>query len=153
MNPKSDVSAKAAYKQVLEARGFGDVRVIAAPADITGVLNGEDYFFELKVTAKSGMYFGAATITEWEAALRCPDRFRFVVARNLNGEWIFREFTPYEFIQYSDIPPFKVYFRVPANARAPSNAKRRKAIAATVDNLRHLIEFRARLRAIHEQGA
>lgn len=33
-------------------------------------------------------YFGAATLTEWEAALAHEANFRFVVATTVDGEWI-----------------------------------------------------------------
>ena len=67
MSPKSDVAAKAAFKRHLENRGFTEVRVGSSPADISAKRNGEDYLFELKLTTKTTSYFGAATITEWEA--------------------------------------------------------------------------------------
>lgn len=154
MSPRSDVAAKAAFKLHLEERGFSDVRVASTPADIVAKLNGATHHFELKLTSKTGGYFGAATITEWEAALREPTRFRFVVARQVEGSWRFCEYSPDEFMQFSDIPPFKVYFRVPADGRVPTmkSGKRRRAVIATLENLRRLIQVRAELKHAHEQG-
>jgi hypothetical protein len=152
VNPKSDVGAKIAFKHELERRGYTEVRVIGTPADIRARRDGQEYLFEIKATSKSSSYFGAATITEWEAALRAPDYFRFVIARQ-NGElWQFREYTPEEFIQYSDIPPFKVYFRIPLiDTPKRDTVKRRKAVSATLENLRHMIEFRAKLKDEHDK--
>jgi hypothetical protein len=152
MNPKSDVNAKAAFSQELKARGYSNVRVIASPADIRAELNGQEYLFEIKATTKAESYFGAATITEWEAALRSPNSFRFVIAQAVVNGWVFREYTPEEFIQYSDIPPFKVYFKVPLSgpARQPTT-KKRKAVVATLENLKRMIEFRAQMKATHDQ--
>jgi hypothetical protein len=155
VNPKSDVGAKAAFKFELEERGYTDVRVVSSPADIAAKRDGEDYLFEIKVTTKTTSYFGAATITEWEAALRAPGRFRFVVARQVDGDWHFHEYSPEEFIQFSDIPPFKVYFRVPLGGALPQQQtkKRRRAVMATLDNLRQMIQFRAQLKHTHDSRA
>lgn len=152
VNAKSDVGAKSAFKRELESRGYLNVRVIASPADIRAELNGQEYFFEIKATAKTASYFGAATITEWEAALRSPETFRFVVAQNRGNGWTFYEYTPEQFIQYSDIPPFKVYFRVPLTGNGAPSTKKRKAVVATLENLQHMIEFRARLKSVHDNG-
>ena len=155
MNPKSDVAAKAAFKLHLEERGFEDVRIISAPADIAAKRDGVTHYFELKLTSKTGGYFGAATITEWEAALSDPARFRFVVARQVEGVWHFREYSPEEFIQFSDIPPFKIFFRIPAGGAVPiaKSGKRRRAVMATLENLRCLIQFRVELKRAHEKTA
>lgn len=154
MNPKSDVAAKEAFKLHLQGRGFEDVRIIRAPADIAAKRDGVTHYFELKLTSKTGSYFGAATITEWEAALNDPSRFRFVVARQINGVWNFREYSPEEFIQFSDIPPFKIFFRIPAGGTIPNAkcGKPRRAVVATLENLRSLIQFRADLKRTHEQS-
>jgi len=155
VNPKSDVDAKAAFKRHLEERGFTDVRIMSAPADISAKLDGTVHLFELKLTAKAASYFGAATITEWEAALRDPQRFRFVVARRDADAWRFREYSPEEFIQFSDIPPFKVYFRIPPDGAVPQpqNGRRRRAVMATLENLQLMIQFRAQLKHVHESKA
>jgi len=152
MNYKSDVAAKAAFKLELEKRGFENVRVVSAPADIAATRDGVLHYFEIKLTAKTGGYFGAATITEWEAALSDPPRFRFVIARRVGETWQFREYSPEEFIQFSDIPPFKVYFRVPADGQVSraKNTTRRRAVSATLVNLRRLIQFRAELKRLHD---
>ena len=150
-NQKSDIGAKIAFKRELESRGYTEVRVIGSPADIRACRDDHEYLFEIKATSKSNNYFGAATITEWEAALRAPNYFRFVIVRQNGSLWEFREYTPDEFIQYSDIPPFKVYFRVPlTDVPKRVTAKRRKAVAATLENLRHMIEFRAKLKEAHD---
>jgi hypothetical protein len=111
-NLKSDVKAKEAFRDELRRRGFETAKITAAPADITATKGGETYYFEVKFTKANGKYFGAATLTEWEAALQYEERFRFVVAFLRDEEWVFHEYAPAEFMQMSYIPPFKIYFNV-----------------------------------------
>jgi hypothetical protein len=59
--------------------------------------------------------FGAATLTEWAAAAHDPQHFRFVVACQRNEKWRFDEYTPEQFMAFSSVPPFKIYFSVPLN--------------------------------------
>ena len=112
-NKKSDVKAKREYVEILKARGF-DAVVTGSPADIKATLNGEDWYFEIKMTKREEVYFGAATLTEWRQALADPAHFRFVVAITNEEETEFRfiEYTPEAFMKYSTIPPFKVYFNI-----------------------------------------
>lgn len=111
-NVKSDVLAKAAFVNALESRGF-NAKAVSTPADIKAVKDGQDWYFEIKMTTHRDRYFGAATMTEWIQALKDPEHFRFVVAIDLgDGKWDFREYTPAEFMEYSTIPPFKVYFNL-----------------------------------------
>jgi hypothetical protein len=154
MNTRSDVAAKAAFKVLLEREGYCNVRIVSAPADLCAEKDGRQYLFEIKVTAKSTTYFGAATITEWEAALKAPDYFRFVIARHVDGQWCFDRFSPAEFLRFSDIPPFKVYFRVPINGSRLEGKlqKPKRAVAATLENLRKLIAFREAIKREHLDG-
>ena len=48
-----------------------------------------------------------------------------------NQKWEFTEYTPEEFIKYSTIPPFKIFFRVPISKKEKSK-KRRNISAVTV---------------------
>ena len=79
-NSKSDVKAKTAFVSNLEARGFQNAKVISSPCDISAEKDGEQWFFEIKMTTHKDTYFGAATMTEWEQAFKTPERFRFVIA-------------------------------------------------------------------------
>lgn len=109
---KSDVKAKAAFVNELLLRGFDDARVTASPADIVAQKDGTTWFFEIKKTSHKDKYFGAATLTEWVQALKDPDHFRFVVAIEDGSDFTFIEYTPDEFMEFSTIPPFKVYFNI-----------------------------------------
>lgn len=111
-NPKSDVSAKEAFRQELLRRGYETVRITRAPADITATKGADTFYFEIKFTSQPHKYFGAATLTEWEAAISFENRFLFVIAFIRNGTWIFHEYTPSEFMEMSYVPPFKVFFNV-----------------------------------------
>lgn len=110
-NPKSDVAAKHAFVVELQRRGY-EARVTASPADVTATMADRDYFFEIKYTRQGTNYFGAATLTEWQAALDNEDSFMFVVALERDGRWVFHEYSPSEFMRFSYIPPFKVFFQV-----------------------------------------
>ena len=110
---KSDVAAKQAYIKYLLNNGYEKARVTASPADITAEKNGATYYFEIKKTSQEKVYFGAATLTEWFEAIENESFYKFVIAKELpNNEFEFVEYTPEEFLQYSYIPPFKVYFNI-----------------------------------------
>lgn len=114
-NSKSDVKAKAAFISELETRGFQNAKVISSPCDISAEKDGEQWYFEIKMTTHKDTYFGAATMTEWEQAFKTPEHFRFVIAIVDEAEtygFKFVELTPEEMMQYSTIPPFKVYFNI-----------------------------------------
>jgi len=141
-NKKSDVRAKSAYKKYLEDIGFCNVHITANPADITAEKQGKIYYFEIKMTKQTNSYFGAATMTEWKEAIRNPDTFKFVIAKTDENEedFEFIEFTPNEFLKYSTIPPFKVYFNIDLNDNKKVS-KRNKALQATKEILEEFISF------------
>ena len=112
-NLKSDVLAKAQYIKVLNKKGFTDARVTSSPSDIQAEKNGVTHYFEIKYTTKSKKYFGAATLTEWQHALENPDTYFFVIALLEDGQWFFTEYSVEEFMAFSNIPPFKIFFNIP----------------------------------------
>ena len=93
-NLKSDVAAKEAFRDELLRRGFDAARITGSPADITATKGGETFYFEVKFTRQGASYFGAATLTEWDAALKSEERFTFVVAFLRDDGWAFHEYTP-----------------------------------------------------------
>ena len=114
-NTKSDVKAKATFIKHLQENGFQNAKVISSPSDIRAEKDGKEWFFEIKMTKRHDVYFGAATMTEWEQAFRTPDYFRFVIAIADDAHehgFRFIEMTPAEMMQHSTIPPFKVYFNI-----------------------------------------
>jgi hypothetical protein len=142
VNAKSDVDAKAAFVEELLRRGFDEVRVTGSPADVTAWRNGIVHYFEIKYTAQDSQYFGAATLTEWEAALIHEDHFWFVVAAKRGGIWTFHEYTPSEFMEFSYIPPFKVFFNV-AVGESKAEAARRgiKRVQLTRKRVAQMVEL------------
>ena len=89
------------------------------------------------------MYFGAATQTEWAQALKAPEHFRFVVAIADEADEHFRfiEYTPAEFMGFSTIPPFKVYFNIDFTGKPKKKSKReKKSVSLTEENFRRLNE-------------
>ena len=123
-NIKSDVDAKAAFVSHLLRTGFERAHVTGSPADITALKDGATYYFEIKFTRQGERYFGAATLTEWEAALANEEQFKFVVALIRNGEWEFHQYTPSEFMAFSYIPPFKVFFNVGVQGAKDTSQRR-----------------------------
>ncbi|MBM3359757.1 MAG: DUF3883 domain-containing protein [Betaproteobacteria bacterium] len=142
VNAKSDVAAKEAFVAELRYRGFEEVRVTGSPADVTARRGTEVYYFEIKYTAQVSQYFGAATLTEWEAALAHEERYWFVVATNRDGAWAFHEYTPAEFMEFSYIPPFKVFFNVAVGQGKSTLAKRgNKRIQLTRERVVQMVEL------------
>ena len=128
VNQKSDVAAKTTFIAELLRRGYSNARVTRQPADITAEKDGKTYFFEIKSTSAEKSYFGAATLTEWEAAIRNEDRYRFVVAIRRDDVWMFREYTPEQFMEFSSLPPFKIFFHLPLDEiQRVGGPKRRSA--------------------------
>ena len=152
-NGKSDVRAKEVFIEQLKTRGFINAKIVASPADIVAEKNGKKWFFEIKMTktaSKNKAYFGAATLTEWKQALTTPDRYFFVVAYTDDAEenFNFVEYSPYEFMRFSTIPPFKVFFNIPAaNKKKTTTANRRTALPATEKNLKLLTKIYDELKA------
>lgn len=141
-NNKSDVAAKQAYVNKLNAEGY-KARITGSPADVTAEKDGETWFFEIKMTRHEDRYFGAATQTEWAQAFKDPEHFRFVVviADEADEHFRFIEYTPAEFMGFSTIPPFKVYFNIDFTGKPKKKSKReKKSVSLTEENFRRLNE-------------
>ena len=140
---KSDVDAKKAYSEYLKSKNFKNIKVISSPSDISAEKNGEVFYFEIKKTSNKEKYFGAATLTEWVGALENKSNYFFVVALSLgNEEWEFTKYTPDEFIKFSTIPPFKIFFSVPMSKKEKSKERRNvSAIKLSEDNIFKLKNF------------
>lgn len=158
INTKSDIPAKTAFMNKLSI-DYDSVRVISSPADIIAVKGEEEFYFEIKYTrTKENKYFGAATLTEWEAAVKYRDRYVFVVASESNENWEFKEYTPDEFMKFSTVPPFKIYFNVPVGkAESQSfrnekkNKRKNKAVRLNHDRLEKMIGFYKKLKSSNNQ--
>ena len=137
-NKKSDVKAKKEFVKLLKNKGF-EASVVSKPADIMATKDGQTWYFEIKMTKRADVYFGAATLTEWKQAIIDPNHFRFVVAKTNEeeSEFEFLEYTPEEFMKFSTIPPFKVYFNINFDG---SERKTRKAKKLTQENLELMSE-------------
>lgn len=142
MPKRTDVLAKQAFLEKLRSEGY-TAEIKAQPSDIIAEKDGETWYFEIKMTEKTDSCFGAATLTEWEQAFKTPERYRFVIAiKGENDTFTFREFTPAEFMQYSTIPPFKVYFNL--NLQGATSIKRRKyngAVPFSEDRFKNMLEL------------
>ena len=143
MNRKNDTKAKQAFVNELKTRGYENVEIVAAPSDIIARKNGEEYYFEIKMTHQQKKYFGAATLTEWAQAIKTPDKYTFVVAI-ANGDdsgFKFIEFTPEEFMGYSTVPPFKMFFNIDFDNLEKKISKDSKAIKLNDDNILKMVEL------------
>ena len=127
-NIKSDLDAKTAFCKHLEDKGF-TTEIRQAPADFRAMKDGQEWFFEIKKTSQDKDYFGAATSTEWEQAFKDPDHYRFVIARKQSdGSFQFTELTPAQLMEYSTIPPFKVFFNIPLSGEKKKSNRSSKAL-------------------------
>lgn len=110
----SDSGAKRTLKQMLEQM-FPDstIETNRREADVILTRNNGTWYFEIKKTSKTDI-FGAATLTEWEAAFKHPDRYYFVLMKELQDKSGFRYnfYTPAQFKEISTIPPFKINFNL-----------------------------------------
>ena len=145
-NPKSDIEAKKAFAQELEKENFQDIKITSTPTDISASKDGNKYFFELKFTNQKDKYFGASTLTEWECAINNLDNFFFVICRLEENKWIFNKFSPKEFIQYSTIPPFKIFFDVNLKNFDKKISDETSALKASFSNLEELVHFYKKLK-------
>lgn len=145
---KSDITAKQAFIQKLLSEGFDSAEVKAQPSDIIAQKDGETWYFEIKLTDHQDTCFGAATLTEWEQAFKTPEHYRFVIAiRHTDGTFEFRQFTPSEFMQFSTIPPFKVYFNISLNGKKRrKRSKRQPAIPLTEHTFTQMLQLFKQLR-------
>lgn len=127
---RSDVKAKQAFVEKLLNEGYDTAVVAKEPADVIATKDGVTWYFEIKKTSRKKRYFGAATFTEWAQAFRTPEVFRFVVAKTNEDETEFEfvSYTPAEFMQFSTIPPIKVFF----NIDFETGARARKAGAKSL---------------------
>ena len=150
-NKKSDVNAKNEFIKVLQSRGF-EAEPKSSPADIKATQDGQTWYFEIKMTKRTDVYFGAATLTEWKQAMSDSEHFRFVVAKTNDdeSEFEFMEYTPAEFIEFSTIPPFKIYFNIGFNG---SHRSSRTAAKLTHENLSLMTECYDTLKGAKEKSA
>lgn len=145
---KSDVLAKEAFVNKLLSEGFDSAEIKAQPADIIAQKDGVTWYFEIKLTDHADKCFGAATLTEWAQAFKKPDYYRFVVAiRNSEGKFTFRSYTPAEFMEFSTIPPFKVYFNIDFSGAKRSRNSKKSAVALNEENFRMMNELFNKMRS------
>ena len=74
-------------------------------------------------------------MTEWKQALEDPAHYRFVIAIELGEDkWDFKEYTPSEFMEFSTIPPFKVFFNIDLSKNKKTKKRKSNAVRMSVDN-------------------
>ena len=140
------MAAKIAFARALRARGYDPVQITGQPADLTAYLGKKKFYFEIKFTSQAESYFGAATLTEWREALRTPSSYRFVVATRAGSKWCFEEYTPKEFMGFSYVPPFKIFFNLKVKTSDTELRTRSRAIGLTNKRLRYLLQAYDELR-------
>lgn len=130
MNINKKISlADNAKKALCKKLGIDENCASKKYADIVAQKEGEErFFYEIKATEMTenqynsintlkDKYFGAATLTEWNLAIKYPERYKFVLVimdkDNPDKMLGFEEYTPLEMLTYSTIPPFKVNFNIP----------------------------------------
>lgn len=151
MNEKQSLSSLA-RDAFIKRKGLNLCESKAKPyADIVAKEeDGTEVYYEIKATAmtrreydslaqKKVKYFGAATLTEWNLAIRCPEKYTFVLAimnkENTNEALAFVEYSTEELLSYSTIPPFKINVNIPF-FKGKNNRREgpRKSVCAYVGN-------------------
>jgi len=149
---KTDRPGILSSMKYLQDLGYDEVENIHHPADLRAKKNGEVFWFEVKYTESRDDAFGAATLTEWECALDNPDNFFFLIANKPGGvedketEWNHFMVEPTDFMQFSTIPPAKIYFTFPLQGQTRKPKRRTTTIQASSENLRLLIAFFEQMR-------
>ena len=68
------------------------------------------------------------------------------MSRQEDNKWIFDRFSPKEFIKYSTIPPFKIYFNLDLKDFDKKQSDETKALKASFNNLEELVSFYKQLK-------
>lgn len=76
-----------------------------------------------------------------------PDNYKFVIAKTDDDEenFEFTEYSPSDFMEFSYIPPFKIYFNVSLKGETKKR-KRKTAVALTNDRMKLLTEAHYKIR-------
>ena len=158
-NSRTAKYAKAKFKEYLREEGYTEIKQINHPTDFEAYKNGIHYYFELKMTSKrDGVYFGAASITEWNAGLGDNNsELRFVIAQSKdetndeNTTFDFEPITIKTLIPYSTIPPFKINFNLPLDKNKreetmTSTRRQNKAVQLSKDLVNPLYKLHEALK-------
>jgi len=100
------ISTKLFNKKTIEyGKGEADV--------IIDDFEGKKWFFEIKQSSwPKGIFFDAATLTQWNAWYQNKDRYLFVFITGSKNERLFSFVRAEDLMQHSTIPPFKIYFNM-----------------------------------------
>ena len=125
-----------AFVKSLEAQGY---KIVSRnkEVDVTAECKGEEFYFEVKssILDRDGKFFGAATITQMEFALKNRAKFKFVIAQRIKGVWSFDLYTVEEFLKFC----LNFSFRFPFNI--PKGKVSRNKSGLTISRLKELIKF------------
>lgn len=141
----------------LQEQNFTEVTVTNHPTDIHAKKDGISYNIELKMTTKNDVYFGAASITEWNAMNNGNEDLLFVIARSKDGSndgnttFDFSIYNKDDMKVFSSIPPFKVNINMPLDAqKAQEKIKKSKDGSRKSRALRLDFELVRYLNKLHE---
>jgi len=128
MNKKDSIS----YIKKLKDEGYENISnyngLIRATKD------NNEYTFEIHTTDKKKKYFGGTTITSWTKSLE-DEYYYYVIIWNNGTSYTLK---PSEFIEYCDIPPFKVTFNIYADGKS---ARSINSLHATEENIKEMIKY------------
>lgn len=134
-NASLEKAAKEALISILKKK-YKEISFNGRPSDLKAIdESGKVFFYELKATRKE-RYFGSASFSEWELALDNKDKYFFIVAyyNEATKQFTFSEYTPAEFMKFSTIPPFKVYFNLSAKTGQSLVSSKTKALRLEKEN-------------------
>lgn len=110
-----------------------------SPVDIVSDRKGQRYFFEIKSTilnAKNN-FFGAVTLNQLKTALLNQKKYRFVIARKINQQWVFKIYPLKKFLNFCGNGSFRIAFNIPKTR----NGKFLRSKKMNITRLKRLIEF------------
>ena len=116
--PRSDKPQKDAFAKFLKRMQGIDpdsVQQNTEGVDVVAIIDNRMKYFELKTSRKTdgdlkeGGYFGAASITEWECAIKHPDDFYFVYIIGQSQEnYRYMIVRARNVFSYATVPPFSI---------------------------------------------
>ena len=116
--PRSDKPQKDAFAEFLKRMQGVDpdsVKQNTEGVDVVAMIDNRMKYFELKTSGKKDEdlkndgYFGAASITEWECAIKHPDDFYFVYIIGQSQEnYRYMMVKARNVFSYSTVPPFSI---------------------------------------------
>lgn len=121
-NPQSDVKQKQAFAEFIKhVKGVDpdSVHQNVDDVDVVACIDGRKRYFEIKTSRKSEDelyekgYFGAASLSEWNRAMKNLDDFYFVyIIGDEKKGYKYLMVKAEDILSYATVPPFAIYMNI-----------------------------------------